>query len=131
MHGPSSERKQHFIANLLTLRTLMIFVAGFALALFLSRTLPGATVFHPEGQVLRKDIVIIALNGTSVGIVQGLVTEKHVEFVGQSGVWDRELLNRAVELADQGNFRFALPARITYVLTPGGSPQAIRVEPRE
>jgi hypothetical protein len=126
--GPS---RQRFVANFLTVRSLMIFAAGFALALLLARTLPGAELFHPEGQVHRKDVVIIALNGTRLVTFRGFLTDKHDEFSSQWEEWDGELLKRALYLADQGNFRFALPARITYVVLPDGFLQAIRVEPVE
>jgi hypothetical protein len=121
--------RQRLVANLLTVRSLMIFAAGFTLALLLARTLPGAELFHPEGQVHRKDVVIIALNGTRPVTFRGFLTDKRDEFSSQLEAWDGELLQKALDLADQGNFRFALSARITYVVLPDGFRQAIRVEP--
>src|SRR5712692_170002 len=59
MERKDGGEKATFRANLLSFRTLLIFAAGFALALLLARTLPGAALFHPEGQMFKKDAFII------------------------------------------------------------------------
>jgi len=130
VEGSKGAPKQRFVANLFTLRTLLIFAAGFALALLLARTLPGASLFHPEARLYTKDIVITALNGPSVADIRGIATETGEGFGGDAEVWDADLLDQAVGLAQPTN-SFRLPARITYVVPSVGPVTTLRIEPRD
>ena len=124
--------RQRFAANLLSVRTLAIFAAGFLLALFLARTLPDAGLFHPEGRIVTKDIVITALNGIgpSPADVQGIATSEGQGFAGSSEVWDGDLLSEAIAMAQVSN-NFRLDARIIYVIPPEGAVTTIRIERRD
>ena len=130
MTQPDSPRTP-FRANLFTLRTLFIFAAGFALALFLARTLPGTSLFHPEVQLHQKDIEIALLNGQTVASIRGLATSEGESFAGSSEVWDGILLNEAIRQYELRGNNLSIPARITYVVPREGPVELIRVEPRD
>jgi hypothetical protein len=122
--------RREFRANLISVRTFLIFVAGFTLALLLARLLPGATQFHPEAQLHKKDIVIALLNGQTVADIRGIATSEGESFAGSSEVWDGELLNEAVAQASQ-DLRLSIPATITYVVPREGPVETIRIERRD
>lgn len=125
--------RQRFVADLLSVRTLVILAAGFALALLLGRTLPGVGLFHPEGRIVTRNVVITALNGIgpSPADVNGFAISTGESFGGTSEVWDGDLLNEAISLAQQGNFDFRLDATITYVIPAEGAVATIRIERRD
>jgi hypothetical protein len=126
----STSQKASFRANLVSLRTLLIFAAGFALALLLARVLPSAELFHPEAQVHEKDVVIALINGSTVASIRGLATSEGEGFAGGSEVWDGDLLNEVIqEYGLRGN-NLSIPARITYVVPREGPVELIRVERR-
>jgi len=112
--------------NLLTLRTLLIFAAGFALALLLARTLPGAAVFHPEGQMFKKDAFVTYAGQSQPGeslqiqtTVGGFVVPPAV---GVNGV-EEQIRARA-----PGGMH--IPVVITYVVPKEGTVSAVHIEPR-
>ena len=125
--------KTPFRANLLSLRTLLIFASGFLLALLLARTLPETGLFHPEGRIITKDIVITALNGfnpDSVAFVHGIASDVG-SFAADSDVWDGDLLQQAFEMAKQTDNNFRLDARIRYVIPNEGVYATIFIYPRD
>jgi hypothetical protein len=132
MEPHEGAERSAFRARLFSVRTLLIFAAGFALALFLGRSMPGVGLFHPEGRIITKDIVITAFNGydgRSLASIQGIATKDGEGFGGGSEVWDGDLLNEAVAMFDAtGNWHFALEARITYVIP---RVTTIRIERRD
>jgi hypothetical protein len=123
--------KTSFRANLFTLRTLLIFAAGFALALLLARALPSAELFHPEVQLHEKDVVITLLNGQTVASIRGIATTEGETFAGSAEVWDGELLNDAIRQYESRGNNLSIPARITYVVPREGPVELIRVERRD
>ena len=121
--------RRAFAADLVTPRTALIFVAGFLLALVLARMIPSASLFHPEGQIIEKDIVITGLNPTAIPpqFVEAIVTDEGEGLDAPESVWDAELLRQAKE---QGFGRpISLEAHIVYVVSPHAY-RTLLLEPR-
>ena len=121
-----------FRANLLSLRTILLLAAGFLLALFLARTLPESGLFHPEGRIITKNIVITAINGfspESIADIRGIASDAG-SFGGDTDTWDGDLLRRAHQMAIQTNNNFRLEARIRYVIPREGVYATIFIYPR-
>ena len=118
MEANTEGSRRAFAAALVTPRTALIFAAGFLLALLLARTIPSASLFHPEGQIIEKDVVITALNPTSIPpeFVEAIVTDEGESFDAPESVWDDELLREAKEVGF-GN-EMSIEAHIVYVVSP-------------
>ena len=107
-------------------RTLLIFAAGFALALLLARTLPGATLFHPEGQMFKKDAFVTYAGESQPGVLNIQTTVGGFVLppgVGVNGV-EEQIRARA-----PGGMH--IPVVITYVVPREGTTSAVLIEPRD
>ncbi|MEX2554025.1 MAG: hypothetical protein WEB06_00135 [Actinomycetota bacterium] len=131
MEDRTGRTRTAFVANLISPRTVLIFMAGFLLALLSARMLPSAELFHPEGRIHTKDIVITLLNGQTLGELRGIATEEGESFGGRPEVWDGDLLQEAFAHLDSGDYPLALPARITYVVPREGIWATIRIGRRD
>jgi len=119
--------KTEFRANLLSFRTLFIFVAGFALALLLARTLPGTELFHPEGQMFKKDAFITGAGPqNNIGGFQLSTTVGGFD-VPSSAVFANGVFEQVRDRAP-GSMRIAVT--ITYVEPKAGYTSAVLIEPR-
>lgn len=114
-----------FAANLITPRSIVIFLAGFALALFLARTLPDVGLFHPEGRIVTLDTVITGSNAPEAGGLHAIATEGNKSFGVTDAVWDGFLLDQVMERAPGP---MNIPARIVYVVPDEGPETVIRIE---
>ena len=124
--------KTTFRANVFSLRALLIFAAGFALALLMARTAPGVSFFHPAAQVIEKDVEITALNGGAPVDLDGFATSDGKSFLGSSDGWDADLLNEAFAARDSASRPPVLvSARIKYVALDVGALWAFEISRRE
>jgi hypothetical protein len=127
MEPLDGEERSAFKARLFSVRTLLIFAAGFALALLLSRTLPGATVFHPEGQMFKKDAFVTYAGQSQPGEVLQIRTT-----VGGFDVPQGVFVNgveEQIRARAPGGMR--IPVVIIYVVPREGSVSAVLIEPRD
>lgn len=126
MKSANEGRPTTFRANLISFRTLFIFAAGFALALLLSRTLPGATLFHPEGQMFKKDAFVTYAGQSRPGEVLQINTTVGgfdvPEAVGVNGVKE--------QIRARAPGPMHIPVVITYVVPREGIVSAVLIEPR-
>lgn len=122
-NGPSGPQMR-FAARLITPRTLMIFAAGFGLALLLARILPDSSLFHPEGRVITVDTIITGTNDPGFGQITAIGVATNQSFSVHDGVWDGTLLDQVKEKAP-GPMRIA--ARITYVVPREGSVSVVAI----
>jgi hypothetical protein len=113
-------------ANLFSLRTLLIFAAGFALALLLARTLPGAGLFHPEGQMFKKDAFVTYAGQFGLGDTLQIQTTVG-GFDATQGVFVNGVADQ-IRAQAPGSMHIAVT--ITYVVPREGSVSALLVEPR-
>ena len=123
---PTGGGRAEFRAYLLSFRTLFIFAAGFALALLLARTLPGAALFHPEGQMFKKDAFVTYAGQSEPGEVLQIKTT-----VGGFDVPQGVFVNGAAEqIRARAPGGMHIPVVIIYVVPREGSASAVLIEPR-
>src|SRR4051794_11106037 len=107
--------------NLFSLRTLLIFAAGFALALLLARTLPGAALFHPEGQMFTKDAFVTYAGQSRLGDTLQIQTTVG-GFDATQGVFVNGV---ADQIRAQAPGPMHIAVTITYVVPREGSRSAV------
>jgi hypothetical protein len=119
--------RQRFVANLLSVRSVLIFAAGFIMALLLARTMPGTELFHPEGQMFRRDAVITGAGPqNNIGGFQ-LTTSIGGFDVPSSAVFVNGVFE---QVKDKAPGQMQIPVIITYVLPKAGYQSAVLIEPR-
>jgi hypothetical protein len=119
--------RQRFVANLLSVRSVLIFAAGFIMALLLARTMPGTELFHPEGQMFRRDAVITGAGPqNNIGGFQ-LTTSIGGFDVPSSAVFVNGVFE---QVKDKAPGQMQIPVIITYVLPKAGYQSAALIEPR-
>lgn len=116
-----------FTVNLFTLRSLLIFGAGFALALLLARTSPSSSLFHPEVQSRTRILHIINLAGTTPANLRGFATSEGMGFAAGSSVWESGLLQEAFTARDADG-QMSVAAKVSYVELHNGPAFAYRVD---
>jgi hypothetical protein len=123
--APTGEERRSFAANLVTPRTVLIFAAGFLVALFLARVLPDAGLFHPEGRVVTVDTVITSSMETSRDVA-AIVTED-----GKTFEVPLDMLSVLGSDPFPTTGAMRQPARITYVVPREGSIEVVLIRPPE
>jgi hypothetical protein len=119
--------KTTFRADFFSLRTLLILAAGFALAVFLARILPGAALFHPAGQVFTKDAFITGAGLSDSGPTLQLSTTVGGFDVPRDAFFDG--VDEQVRAQAPGPMNIAVT--ITYVVPSEGYVSAVLIRRRE
>lgn len=124
MPAPTSGERRSFAADLVTPRTVLIFAAGFLVALLLARVLPDAGLFHPEGRVVTLDTVITGSTAPEAGGITAIGTQENKSFGVTDDVWDPELL---VLVKERAPGPMSIRARIVYVIPQEGAETVVSI----